>query len=158
MMLSILGYTLIGDLPGKNTFRKMETTRYHPHQNVLVTQMQVKTLHKQQTSHIYNNTETNLNIQNTTMGYGFHSNIEILECLQLNALQMTVEAPWYMLNMVIRRNLQTPTVKAEIHRYSSQYSACLRAHPSDLVVNLMEQSNRRREDTCRTISLSRNTY
>jgi hypothetical protein len=29
---------------------------------------------------------------------------------------------------------QTPTVKEEIHRYSSQYSA----HPNDLVVNLME--------------------
>jgi hypothetical protein len=33
-------------------FSKTETSRNHPHQNVLVTQMQVKTLHKQQTSHI----------------------------------------------------------------------------------------------------------
>jgi hypothetical protein len=29
-------------------FRKTETTRNHPHQNVLVTRMQVKTLYKQQ--------------------------------------------------------------------------------------------------------------
>jgi hypothetical protein len=28
-------------------FRKMETTRNRPHQNVLATRMQVKTLHKQ---------------------------------------------------------------------------------------------------------------
>jgi hypothetical protein len=34
-------------------FRKTETTRNHPHQNVLVTWTQVKTLLKQQTSHIY---------------------------------------------------------------------------------------------------------
>jgi hypothetical protein len=33
-------------------FRKPETTRNHPHQNVLVTRMKVKTLYKQQTSHI----------------------------------------------------------------------------------------------------------
>jgi hypothetical protein len=37
----------------KNTFSQNETTRNHPHQNVLVTHTQVKTLHKQQTSHIY---------------------------------------------------------------------------------------------------------
>jgi hypothetical protein len=39
----------------------------------------------------------------------------------------------------IRWDLQTPTVKEEIHSYRSQYSACLSAHPNDLVVNLMVQ-------------------
>jgi hypothetical protein len=33
-------------------FRKTETTRNHPHQTVLVTRTKVKTLYKQQTSHI----------------------------------------------------------------------------------------------------------
>jgi hypothetical protein len=33
-------------------FRKTERTRNHPHQNVLATQTKVKTLYKQQTSHI----------------------------------------------------------------------------------------------------------
>jgi hypothetical protein len=33
-------------------FCKTEATRYHPHQNVLVTRTQVKTLYKQQTPHI----------------------------------------------------------------------------------------------------------
>jgi hypothetical protein len=46
--------------------------------------------------------------------------------------------------MVIRRDLQIPTVKAEIPRYCSQYSARLSAHPNDLVVNLMEQPDNRR--------------
>jgi hypothetical protein len=40
---------------------------------------------------------------------------------------------------VIQRDLQTPTVKEEIRRYSSQYSARLSAHPNGLVVNLMKQ-------------------
>jgi hypothetical protein len=38
---------------------------------------------------------------------------------------MIVDAPWYLPNTVIRRDLQTPTVKEEILRYSSQYSARL---------------------------------
>jgi hypothetical protein len=34
--------------------------------------MQVKTLYKQQTSLIQSNTKTNLDLRNTTLGYGFH--------------------------------------------------------------------------------------
>jgi hypothetical protein len=57
---------------------------------------------------------------------------------------MIVDAPWYVPNTVIWRDLQTPTVKKEIRRYSSQYSARLSAHPNGLAVNLMEQSDNRR--------------
>jgi hypothetical protein len=46
--------------------------------------------------------------------------------------------------LVIRRDLRTPTVKEEIRRYSSQYSARLSAHPNGLVVNLIEQPDSRR--------------
>jgi hypothetical protein len=31
-----------------------------------------------------------------------------------------------------------PAVKEEIRRYSSQYSACLNAHPNYLIANLIE--------------------
>jgi hypothetical protein len=51
---------------------------------------------------------------------------------------MIVDAPWYVLNTVIGRDLQIPTIKEEIHSYSSQYSACLSAHPNDLIVNLIQ--------------------
>jgi hypothetical protein len=70
--------------------------------------------------------------------------IEILERFQSKALRMIVDAPWYVLNTVIRRDLHTPTVKEEIRRYSSQYSARLSAHPNDLTVNLMELPDSRR--------------
>jgi hypothetical protein len=46
--------------------------------------------------------------------------------------------------LVIRRDLQTPTVKEEIRRYSSQYSARLSAHTNGLVINLMELPDNRR--------------
>jgi hypothetical protein len=60
------------------------------------------------------------------------SNIKILERFQWKALRITVDAPRYVPNTSIRRDLQIPT---EIRRYSSQYSA----HPNGLAVNLMEQ-------------------
>jgi hypothetical protein len=72
------------------------------------------------------------------------SNIQIIERFQLKALRMIVDAPWYVQNTVIRRDLQTPTVKEEIRSYSSQYSAHLSAHPNDLIVNLIELPDNRR--------------
>jgi hypothetical protein len=64
---------------------------------------------------------------------------EILECFQSKVFHMTVDAPWYVPNTAIWTGLQTPTVKEEIHHYSSRCSACLIIHPNDLVVNLMVQ-------------------
>jgi hypothetical protein len=66
------------------------------------------------------------------------SNIETVERFESKALRMIVDAPRYVPNAVIRRDLQTPTVKEEIRRYSSQYDARLSAHPNGLTVNLME--------------------
>jgi hypothetical protein len=39
------------------------------------------------------------------------SNIEILERFRSKVLPTIVDAPWYVLNTVIRNDLQTPTVK-----------------------------------------------
>jgi hypothetical protein len=50
----------------------------------------------------------------------------------------------YVPKTVIRRDLQIQTVKEEIRRYSSEYSARLSAHPKGLVANLMEQPDNRR--------------
>jgi hypothetical protein len=47
------------------------------------------------------------------------STIDFLDRFQSKALRMIVDAPWYVPNTVIRRDLQTPTVKEEIRRYSS---------------------------------------
>jgi hypothetical protein len=57
------------------------------------------------------------------------SKTEILERFQSKAL--IEDAPRYVPNTVIRRDLQTPTVKEEIQRYSSEYSARLSAPPKD---------------------------
>jgi hypothetical protein len=69
------------------------------------------------------------------------SNIEILEGFQSKTLRMIVDTPWYVQNTVIRRDFQILSVKEEIQRYSSQYSARLSAYPNGIIVNLMELSD-----------------
>jgi hypothetical protein len=70
--IKYLGLHLDRRLTWHKQFLKMERARNHPHQNVLVTRTKVKTLYKQQTSHIWNNIPTYLDSRNTTLGYGFH--------------------------------------------------------------------------------------
>jgi hypothetical protein len=72
------------------------------------------------------------------------SNIAILEHFESKSLHMIVDTPWYVLNTVIRRDPQIPTVKDGIRRYSSQYSARLSTHPNGLIVNLIEVPDNRR--------------
>jgi hypothetical protein len=43
---------------------------------------------------------------------------EFLECVQSKVLHTIIDARWYVLNTVIRRDLQTPTFKEEICHYN----------------------------------------
>jgi hypothetical protein len=72
------------------------------------------------------------------------SNIEILERFQSKALRMTVDAPWYVPNTLIQRDIQIPSVKEEISHYSSHYSARLTAHPNDILLTLLGPPERKR--------------
>jgi hypothetical protein len=51
---------------------RTEATENDAHQNALATWTEVETLHKQQNSHIQSNTQSNLDLWNTAVGYGFH--------------------------------------------------------------------------------------
>jgi hypothetical protein len=74
------------------------------------------------------------------------SNIEILERFQSKALPIIVDAPWYVLNIHIRRDLQMTltSVKEEICLSSNQYYTRLTAHPNDQILTLMEIPGNRR--------------
>jgi hypothetical protein len=72
------------------------------------------------------------------------SNIESLERFQSKALRIIVDAPWYVPNTLIRRDLRILSVKAEISLYSSHYSARLTAHPNDILLTLLEKPERKR--------------
>jgi hypothetical protein len=64
------------------------------------------------------------------------SNIEIMEHLQPNALRLITDASWYDPDAVIWNDLQIPTIKEEITRLSSKYSAGLNTHPNHIVTRL----------------------
>jgi hypothetical protein len=51
---------------------------------------------------------------------------------------MIVDAPWYVPNTLIRRDLQIPSVKEEISHYSSHYNTRLTAHLNDILLTLLE--------------------
>jgi hypothetical protein len=72
------------------------------------------------------------------------SSIEILERFQSKALRIIVDAPWYVPDNHIRRDLQMTSVKEEICRYSNQYSTRLTTHPNDQILTLMEIPGNRR--------------
>jgi hypothetical protein len=72
------------------------------------------------------------------------SNIEILEGFQSKALRIIVDESWYVPNNHIRRDLQMPSVKQEICRYSNQYSTRLTKHPNDQMLTLKEIPGNRR--------------
>jgi hypothetical protein len=123
-------------------FCKMETTRNHPHQNVLVTPTKVKTLYKQQTLHIYIN-KLKPNLWNTTLGYGFHFRHRNSKTFPIESLANDSGCNLTCVEYGYPKGSQIPTFKVEIRHYSSQYSAHLSAHPNDLIINLIELPDNR---------------
>jgi hypothetical protein len=59
-------------------------------------------------------------------------------------LHMIVDAPWFVPNIDIQRDLRIPRMNEESCPYSSEYSASLSTHPNVPVVNLMQQPNKNR--------------
>lgn len=74
-------------------------------------------------------------------GVASNSNIEILQRFQSKVLRCIVNAPWFVPNYVIQRDLNMSSVKEEIQKHSVKYSDRLSAHPNQLAVNLLDTEN-----------------
>jgi hypothetical protein len=72
-------------------------------------------------------------------GTASNSNLEILERFQSKVLRIITDAPWYMPNTIIKRDLQIPTVKQEARKYSINYRKRLDAHPNNLANALFQE-------------------
>ena len=57
-----------------------------------------------------------------------NSNIEILQRFQSKTLRFLIDAPWYVTNKTIRRDLKIPTVKEEISKFSNRYNIRVNNH------------------------------
>jgi hypothetical protein len=54
-------------------------------------------------------------------GTASNSNLEILERFQSKVLRIITDAPWYIPNTILKRDLQIPTAKQEALKYSANY-------------------------------------
>ena len=72
------------------------------------------------------------------------SHINKIEIIQAKIIRTIVNAPWYVRNDDIRRDLGIPTVKEEISRYSEKYKSRIATH-----------TNRLPTETYKTINMGR---
>jgi len=69
-------------------------------------------------------------------GKASNSNIDILERFQSKVLRIFTDAPWYVPNTMIRRDLQVLPVRQEVRNYSITYRHRLENHPNMLAKSL----------------------
>jgi len=70
-------------------------------------------------------------------GSASHSNIENLQRFQNKVLRTTVNAPWYIPNKLLHTDLQMPTIREEITKFSTNHTSKLLTHPNELTSNLL---------------------
>ena len=70
-----------------------------------------------------------------------NSNIEILQRFQSKTLRSLLNAPWYVTNETIHRDLKIPTVKDEIHKSRSRYNTRVKNHHNPLVIQLLDTTD-----------------
>jgi len=77
-------------------------------------------------------------------GTASNSNLEILERFLSKVLRILTDAPRYVPNTTIKRDLQIPTVKQEARKYSANYQKQLDTHPNNLANALFKEQFRTR--------------
>lgn len=82
--------------------------------------------------------------RNQLWGSASNSNIEILERFQSKVLRILMDAPWFMTNDIIRRDLNIATVKEVIEEYTSKYITRLDSHPNQLANELLNETTDKR--------------
>ena len=67
------------------------------------------------------------------------TNIKKIQSFQSSTLKCIVNAPWYVNNHAIHRDLQTDLVQDGINKYSSKHQQRLQNHPNSLAARLVNQ-------------------
>ena len=74
-------------------------------------------------------------------GTASKSNIEIFQRFQSKTLRSLINAPWYVTNETIQRDLKIPTVKEEIYKFRSRDNARVNNHHNPLVTQLLDTTD-----------------
>jgi hypothetical protein len=73
-------------------------------------------------------------------GTASNSNIEILQRFQNKVLRVIVNAPWYIPNNVLHKDLKTPTIREEITYLCANYQDKLVTHPNERIPTLLDRA------------------
>ena len=73
-------------------------------------------------------------------GVACNSNMGIIQRFQSKTLRLMLDAPWYVTNAAIYRDLEMETVKKEIERFSENYEERLGTHPNKLATDLLNRN------------------
>ena len=73
-------------------------------------------------------------------GTASNSNIEILQRFQSKTLRFLIDAPWYVTNEAIHRDLNVSTVKEEITKCSNRYIKRVNKYGNPLITKLLNTS------------------
>lgn len=77
-------------------------------------------------------------------GCASKSNIEVIQRFQNKALRTIVNAPWYIRNSDLHRDLNIPTVSSEISKLAGAHHARLQLHTNLEASKLLDTSSIRR--------------
>lgn len=69
------------------------------------------------------------------------SNINIIQRCQNKTLRTITDAPWYVNNETIHKDLNIKYVHEQIKKYAKSYESRLEHHPNDLALNLLDNAN-----------------
>jgi hypothetical protein len=73
-----------------------------------------------------------------------NSNIKILQRYQNKVLRATVNAPRYISDKVLHKDLKVPTIREEITKLNIKYRDKITTHPNELASTLLKEEEPRR--------------
>ena len=102
----------------------------------------LQTKHTEQNNPLQGRNKTCLDLWGIQLwGAASNSNIEILQRFQSKTLRSLLNAPWYVTNETIHRDLKIPIVKDEIHKSRSRYNTRVNNHHNPLVTQLLDTTD-----------------
>lgn len=67
------------------------------------------------------------------------SNLEILQRFQSKTMRLLTDAPWFVRNANLHKDLQIPTIRDEISRRSRRYQSRISDHPNEMARSLLSR-------------------
>ncbi|RZF44127.1 hypothetical protein LSTR_LSTR013199 [Laodelphax striatellus] len=108
---------------------------------LLVDRKKFNTFLLQQDSHLQANPETHMDVWNPTLGLCSKSNVDIIQRFQNKVLRNIVNAPRFIRNADIHRDLKVEFVASEIGRFARKHAEKIQQHDNEEVTQLLDNTS-----------------